>query len=672
MTIPRLSSRSAPQRAIKTAFASFLLFLAGQLFLSAARAGGAVPDWVRAAAAEKLPTYPADTKAVQLLDDSQVVVKDNGDIEDHYRSVYRILRPEGVEEYGWFAVGYSSETRISLFKGWTITPSGQEIEIADKDVMERNMTSFQIYSDDREKMLRFPSAAVGSVVAYEYVQKKRPFQFDEDWYFQSLVPNHHSRISVQLPPGWEFSTFFANMPELKPQTPGSNEYVWEVMDSPGIEIEPRMPPLNAIAAHMYIKYFPSNPALRSKSVGTWEDIGAWNWSLVQPMRVSTPAISGKVSELTTGKTDTLAKIQALTEYVQVQIRYAAIEIGIGGAQPHAAGDVFTHQYGDCKGKATLLNTMLSDIGVESFNVTIHTRRGVTNPQFPANQFNHEITAIRLPDDVPDTTLYAVVKDPKFGRILFFDPTNEYVPLGYLPSYEQDSYGLVFGAEGSELIHTPTLVPATNRLLRTASLTVGPTGNLMGEFHELMWGGPAEEERAKFEEASPSDRPKLMERFLGNFLDSFTLTNARIGNLDHYDQNLTLDYQVMVNNYAKSAGDLLIIRPRVLGEKGSSILAGKDRKYPIEFPEATRQDDIFDFTLPDGYTVDELPDPVKAECPYGKYQSHVEVKGKTLEYSRTYEIDDIMVPTAKLPEVRDFFREIAADERSSIVLKKTAP
>jgi transglutaminase-like putative cysteine protease len=671
MTTRRSSSTTALLRAIKSAFLLFLLLIAGQLILPAARAGGGVPDWVRAAAAEKLPTYPADTKAVQLLDDSQIVVKENGEVDEHYRSVFRILRPEGIKEFGEFGVAYSSDSKILLFKGWTITPSGQEIESKDSDVMERDLTTYEIYQDFREKYIRFPSAAVGSVVAYEYVQKARPYMYNNDWYFQTIIPNHRSRLSLQLPPGWEYSTLFANMPDLKPENSGNGQYVWEVLDSPAVEIEPHMPPANTIAAHMLVKYFATDPALRAKSAGSWQDIGTWAWSLEEPMKVSTPAVDAKVKELTAGKKDKLAQIQALADYVQHEIRYAAIEVGIGGWQPHAAGDVLTHQYGDCKDKATLLSTMLSDIGVESYNVTINTQRGVTDPKFPANDFNHVIAAFRLPDDVSDTTLYAVVSDPKLGRLLLFDPTNPYVSFGYLPTYEQDSYGLVFGPEGAALIHTPTLPPATNRLLRMAQFTVGPTGNLIGEFHELRWGWPAEDERAEFMESKVSDRPKIMENFLGHSLDNFTLTNARIGNLDQYDQNLTLDYQVVVNNYAKTAGDLLILRPRVLGEKGSSILAGKDRKYPIEFQGATRQDDIFDFTLPDGYAVDELPDPVKAECPYGKYQSHVEVKGKTLEYSRTYEIDDIVVPTSKLPEVRDFFREIAADERSSIVLKKIA-
>jgi len=65
--------------------------------------------------------------------------------------------------------------------------------------------------------------------------------------------------------------------------------------------------------------------------------------------------------LTSGISDPVAKIGALADYMQHQMRYVAIEIGIGGWQPHPAADVFSHQYGDCKDKATLLSSMLPEI-----------------------------------------------------------------------------------------------------------------------------------------------------------------------------------------------------------------------------------------------------------------------------------------------------------------------
>jgi hypothetical protein len=68
-------------------------------------------------------------------------------------------------------------------------------------------------------------------------------------------------------------------------------------------------------------------------------------------------------------------------------------------------------------------------------------------------------------------LYGVVNDPKLGRLLFFDPTNEYVPLGYLPKYLQDNFGLVVPADSGTLISLPLLPASTNRLLRTAEMTL---------------------------------------------------------------------------------------------------------------------------------------------------------------------------------------------------------
>ena len=59
-------------------------------------------------------------------------------------------------------------------------------------------------------------------------------------------------------------------------------------------------------------------------------------------------------------------MKALARFVQHDIRYVAIELGIGGFQPHPAAEVFAHHYGDCKDKATLLSSMLRQIGIESF------------------------------------------------------------------------------------------------------------------------------------------------------------------------------------------------------------------------------------------------------------------------------------------------------------------
>ena len=634
------------------------------------------PDWLRAAAQDKLPDYPKDTVAVVLLDDVQTTIKDNGEIETRTRRAYKLLRPEARKDYDSAVARSANDTKITFFKAWTITPDGHEFEVKEKDAAEVGLTSFELYSDQRAKILRFPEPNPGSVVGYELVQKQRPYVLDDEWGFQDTIPVRKSRFSIQLPAGWEYTTFFENHAEIKPQSNGSNQSVWEIMDSPAIEVEPDMPAWNSVAGEMLVKYFPRDPAMRAKTSGSWREIGNWYNSLTTSSRNATPQIQQKVTDLTAGMTDPLAKMKALADYTQQKIRYAAIEIGIGGHQPHPAGQVFAHQYGDCKDKATLLGSMLHEIGIESYYVLINTQRGTTAPGFPSVRFNHAIIAIRLPDSIPDTTLYAVVKHPKLGRILFFDPTDEYVPIGYLPWEEQDNYGLMVTPDGGELMSLPLLPPSTNRLLRTAKFNLSAAGDLSGEIQEVRWGGPAESSRAQYLEIPPAQRSKVLDEFVGNFLNNFTVTNATLENLEKFDDTLTIDYKFTAQSYAKSAGSLLIVRPRVVGSKETNLLsllsAKKPRQYAIEFNEATRQDDVFDINLPPGYVVDELPKPVDAECEYASYKSDVQVTGNTLHYKRTYVVKDVMVPTMKVNDVRDFFRQVAADERTSAVLKRANP
>ena len=88
-------------------------------------------------------------------------------------------------------------------------------------------------------------------------------------------------------------------------------------------------------------------------------------------------------------------MRALAAFVQKDIRYVGIELGVGGVQPHEANEVLTHGYGDCKDKVTLLSSMLKEIGVESHYVLINTERGSVAAGTPPNMgFDHAIIAIQ--------------------------------------------------------------------------------------------------------------------------------------------------------------------------------------------------------------------------------------------------------------------------------------
>jgi hypothetical protein len=358
--------------------------------------------------------------------------------------------------------------------------------------------------------------------------------------------------------------------------------------------------------------------------------------------------------------------------MQRKVRYFAVEVGIGGFQPHTAAEVFAKQVGDCKDKATLLSTMLKEIGIDSYYVAVDDFREGVQPDYPSMHFNHVILAIKLPPSVAVAGLNALVQDPKLGKLLIFDPTNEYVPLGYIPSYLQDTYGLLMAPDGGTLVSLPLSPPLTNRLLRQGHLSLTPSGALSGEVEEVSWGAPAHESRQRYLEAQPVKRPEILEKFLQEFLPNFVLNGATLGNLDKYNESLVLDYKFVSEGYARMAGNEMLLRPRVLGDKYTHLLdlfaQKKPRKYAIEFDDSTRQDDIFDISLPAGYEMDGDVPPVNVSCDFATYTSKVEVKSGVLHYARTLEIKKVHVPEDKLADVRDFLQKVAADQQMYVALR----
>ena len=432
-----------------------------------------------------------------------------------------------------------------------------------------------------------------------------------------------------------------------------------------------MPPIYGVAGQMIVSFFPPGGA-SANGFTSWLEMGNWYRNLTSGRRDASPQITQQVATITASARTPLEKMKALAQFVQHDVRYVAIELGIGGWQPHAASDVFANRYGDCKDKATLLSSMLSQVGIESFYVVINSERGSVTPQVPANVggFNHVVLAIKLPANVSDPSLVATIQHPRLGPVLYFDPTNELTPFGEIGGYLQANYGLLVTAEGGELVELPEQPSAMNSIQRTGKLTLDPSGTLKGEVNETRLGDRASAERWRLRAVTKSaDQIKPIEDLLAGSLSLFSITQASIENLSHTDQPFGFNYTFEARDYAKNAGGLLLVRPRVLGVKTSGLLETKEpRKFPIEFEGPSRDTDTFEIAIPAGYVVDDIPPAVDADYGFASYHAKTEVKGNLIHYSRTLEVKELSVPVSRADDLKKFYRIIAGDERNTVVLK----
>ena len=130
-----------------------------------------------------------------------------------------------------------------------------------------------------------------------------------------------------------------------------------------------------------------------------------------------------------------------------------------------------------------------------------------------------------------------------------------------------------------------------------------------------------------------------------------------------------DYSFEAANYAKNAGSLLLVRPRVIGSKSSALLETREaRNFSIEFECPAQDTDTFEITLLPGYKVDDLPPPVDVDFSFASYHSKTAVSGNAIRYGRTFEVKELSVPVSKAEELKKFYRIIASDERNTVVLK----
>ena len=636
-------------------------------------AAGDSPQWMHTLVGATLPSNDEKADAILLYSETNVTVLSAEKIKIHIREAYKILRPEG-RGHGTVSVYFNPERKIKSLRAWCIPAQGKDYEVKEKDAVDiaAPIEGGDLVSDARFRLLSIPAPDVGNIVGYEYEVEERPFWLQDIWQFQGTDPVHESHYSLQLPPGWVFKASWLSHEEVKPDETSGNILQWTLRDVKEIRLEPNMPPREGLAGQMIVSFSPSGGTSLKNELADWAGMGSWYGNLIGTQMDASEPIKQEVIALAAGKATTLAKMQAIAAFVQHDIRYVAIQLGIGGFQPHAAADVFTHRYGDCKDKATLLRTMLRQIGVDSYHVVINTERGSITRDTPAhNAFNHVILAIKLPSDVKDPSLVAVIEHPKLGRILFFDPTyDELMPFGQIGGYLQANYGLLVTPDGGELVELPQQPSAMNSIERVGKLTLDSNGTLKGDVKEIRLGDRASTQRWSLRAATKStDRVKPIENLLAGSLSSFKIVKANIVNYEQTDQPFGFNYSFDSEQYAKSAGGLLLVRPRVLGSKASAVLETKEpRKFPYEFEGPSRDTDTFEIALPSGYEVDELPPPMDIDYSFGSYHSKTEASGQLLHYRRSMEIKELSVPVSRMDELKKFYRMIAADERATAVLK----
>jgi len=114
--------------------------------------------------------------------------------------------------------------------------------------------------------------------------------------------------------------------------------------------------------------------------------------------------------------------------------------------------------------------------------------------------------------------------------------------------------------------------------------------------------------------------------------------------------------------------LLVFKPAVVSRREALSLTAATRKYPVVL-RANAYSETVKVQLPSGFAVDEVPDPVKIETPFGSYVTSYEVKDNQLIFKRQLSQQATTIAPGDYELVRKFFESIRAAENAPVVLAR---
>jgi len=376
---------------------------------------------------------------------------------------------------------------IKVTEAYTQKPDGRKVQVKPDQIREQQepqLAGAPMFQDMRVKVVIFPEVAVGDRLVFQYQKNRKTPMFPgnfEDLSAPGFVPTKQFSLIYDVPEGMRlYSEAVGFTPSSPTAKAGRKIYRWDYQTSENARIE--------IGSVAYIDYG------SRLMVSTFPDYASFAQAYdvrAKEKSKPVPKVADLAKKITTDISDPRAQALALAEWVKKNIRYVAVYIGAGGVVPHSSDTILENLYGDCKDHATLLEAMLSAVGIDSTPVLINMGTSYVLPKVPTlGVFNHAITY------VPSLDLY-------------LDSTNPALASGYLAQAEWDKPALL--TRSGTVGHTPAVQPTMN--LHVTEFKVDAKGETDYTHSSTISAWGAEPRRYGFRQAHPTDLAMMPERVL---------------------------------------------------------------------------------------------------------------------------------------------------------------
>ncbi len=476
--------------------------------------------------------------------------------------------------------------------------------------------SISMYTSARTFYVQFPRLEPGDVVELRYRVDDVTPRNEFGNYFGEIVPLQGGEpVSnaeyVLITPKERTFYFDQNIPGLELSTAVSGNqrvYRFAAKEIPALSPEPAMPPWPEVLGSVHVSTYKN-----------WDDLGRWYWGLIKDQFDLDEETRKLAKKITEGKKTDLDKVKAVYQWVIDNTRYVALEFGIYGYKPRRCVQTVARGWGDCKDKATVIVTLLKELGIDATMVVTRTRmRG---------DFRSKVASF-APFD------HAIAYVPSLD--LYLDGTAEHTGIYELPKMDVGAVVLHVNQGKAQLTRIPNADPEKNFVRRELQVELAAKGSAKLDIDYQTGGYNAASWRDAY--GSESTRRERLTRDLGGDFPGISIQEGAQGlvtsDLANNEEPVKIRVRAVAPGFARNEGDTLSM-PVTSGFRLTPNYASlSQRRQAVELIAFTTLDDVYRIKLPPGAKVIAAPIDRAGTSQFGSFSIKVEqTKGEVVVRSK---------------------------------------
>lgn len=606
---------------------------------------------------DKMVKLNKDLKIDISMDGEDIVITRNSVEEDLFLN-------KAATQFSKESVSYSTFYKLENVEASSFNiENDQYQEYKVSEFRRKNELDGSFHDDVKSVNFIYPNLNEGSktrLITQERVMNPR---FLGAFFFGGYYPVIKSKLEIIVDKNInmkfkEFNTDNVEINFSKKEKRNKTIYTWESKNIESFKMEERTPNYKNYFPHIFpiIETYSTKNDKKIQVLSNTSDLYNWYYSMVENIN-SKPLdkeLINLVHQITKNKESEFEKVKAIYYWVQNNIKYIAFEYALGGFVPRDANDIFIKKFGDCKDNSSLLYEMLKIIGVKGRLTWIGTREiPYKYDELPTPSVdNHMILTYRFEN-----------KD------YFLDATGRFIPLEMPTSFIQGKEALIGnGDSGFDIKMVPIVEAKDNAEWSHAAMKIKDKG-LIGKGLNVYSGYRKIDVYNKLENLNTNKKIKLFYKdYLQKGNNKFIVENEKEENKYDYDKSFKVSYDFTISDYLVKTSDEIYVNLN-LNKVLLDYEIEKSRETDIEVRYKNYYKFVNELEIPEGYTIDFIPENVKFENKFVTAEINYEIVGNKIIYTHQLQTNFLVLEIENKTIYNDLVKKLRKAYNEIIILKK---